>query len=62
MPVSAQIITALRKRADALDAEVARRIGAAVNDARDHHPEHSVSAHRLLAEEFRALADQAEAR
>jgi hypothetical protein len=62
MPVSAQIITALRIRADALDAEVQRRIGAAVNDTRDHHPEHSISLHRLLAEEFRALADQAEAR
>lgn len=65
--MSAQIITALRKRADALDAE-AQQLEA---KGLDHAPEEFRPAFRrrlspfvrdlrLIAAEFRALADEAE--
>jgi hypothetical protein len=62
MPVSAQIITALRKRADALDEEAdqAQKYGDPPPDDRGEY--RSLPALRFLASEFRSVADQAEAR
>jgi hypothetical protein len=72
MPVSAQIITALRIRAEALDAEAldaeADRIEVVTSGASElpvtPQQPHARNVHslRLMAGEFRALADQAEAR
>lgn len=65
--MSAQIITALRIRAEALDGE-ADRIEAMTGGASElpvtpQQPyARSVHSLRLIAGEFRALADQAEAR
>jgi hypothetical protein len=59
--VSAQIITALRKRAEALDAEADDLDGQRI----DHVigiPGRTAKLLRFTATEFRALADQAEAR
>lgn len=54
--MSAQIITALRRRADALSAE-AEEI-----DVPDGSTRAAVEVLRFLAEQFRALADEAESR
>lgn len=55
--MSAQIITALRKRAEALDSE------ADATEAQDADPAAgwAIATMRMLATEFRALADTAEA-
>jgi hypothetical protein len=58
--VSAQIITALRKRADALEAEAGQMQEAEASDQAG--ADGSQILLKFLAEEFRALADQAEAR
>ena len=59
--MSAQIITALRKRAEALDdeADLSQERGDPRPDERGEY--RSLPALRFLASEFRALADQAEA-
>lgn len=65
--MSAQIITALRKRAEVLDAEadsIAVTAGGASElpvTPQNPYPRSAASL-RLIAGEFRALADQAEAR
>jgi hypothetical protein len=59
--MSAQIITALRKRAEALESE-AGGCAARGADWQPDAPGRNVPALRFLAAEFRALADQAEAR
>ena len=58
--MSAQIITALRKRADALDTEAGRLESAGASEAPGVF--RSAKTLRLVADEFRALADTAEAR
>jgi hypothetical protein len=58
--MSAQIITALRKRADALDAEAADP--ATPHTIDEHGTAKDPASLRWLAAEFRALADAAEAR
>jgi len=56
--MSAQVITALRKRADALDAEAANP--ATPHTINEHGYAKDPASLRWLAAEFRALADEAE--
>jgi hypothetical protein len=58
--VSAQIITALRKRAHKLDSEASDLEESGASEKTNTFP--PVVTLRLLASEFRALADEAEAR
>jgi hypothetical protein len=65
IPVSAQIITALRQRAEALDGHADALEAACEWEPRATEAEPyplNVRTARTIAREFRALADQAEAR
>lgn len=59
--MSAQIITALRKRAEAIDAEADALMVTGQMPADERGAYRSVAPLRMIGAEFRALADEAEA-